>query len=1836
MSIDIEAIIREWWDAYQADPRASYDNIVSGMRKGQSTDSGYVEYEGGVRQPIVKSQRQTGSCQYFINGLSAPCSNWHSDALECSFEFEDIIDRPSGYGVGKCDMLGRRNWCTKYSPSKPDNLSEFVCVAPCMERSGLGKQMTEASGTLSFRPVFPDEIQGYNADDEGVGRCDGWGLGRGSQREEYKSIEELYEDGSICRYYRPQQMGFGAIQPHPYHGSEFPGKPYSADINTIPETLEELHDGSNADPLVLMPKRVPFVFQVYNSRALYQKCAHWKNNSPTFFVMSTEGDISVHTITLAGNVNCECTDSACDPYKTYEDTWPIGVPWMLSEVIAKYGGIICNGAKPECPCYTGKWIYCTDNNMRDGMRITADQLFELRFWAASWASKEEYEDFYMQKPGPTSNSYADETTVDIYTFTEWQTLNATESIMGGYKHSMCMPAPLNMREFTTEDYVTKTPVTYPKANTFTGTNVLGKNVAFPTLVRELEDPDYFTPDINVIYPYFTVDPWAVEICQQEELVDFCIHNFNSMIDPTISVIGQTSLERPLYIVNTSLIENSVEVVKAKEYMDNYVQASQIISRGLDIWYDYNDRIDKFLTYCEKQEKGYYASETDKDVGIFNESGIELKPNTLNEFYIICHYSDEDFTEYIFRKVKVLSVYWGALITQDSMVHTHYSPTQFNSYPSHFEPGANITGKVDITRGEVSSVVPMYYHLVRGFTANKAYYGYCINEYEATEEDVFDWTQVGNSGYVWAEIDNLELNYLWNFEIVEAYLELREKEDADGNKSVSTDVNLCGQKAELGLQIPLTQIYAPRKEIPPNAVLLKAAQPMGFFKSDWKLVIKYKYYILEQFKTNPVWPANLGEDFSGNIFRSSPFTVDHVEKETSFSISNAAGIRSKATLSVMALITDEYGRVQTAAATKMLIQGYKQGNRNVEIEYAYIADAKSYQLQPLSGFATWIGPPKAIEAGDGGVHFRRPLCGDHDCTPGNCIGPMWYPFEDCNSLAFYDLYTPAAQSYLFINEGEPEVDKMGPGAWRYGVAEEYTPWVTEGGNWAATCGASWNYFYSHAEMSNMRWAGSAYKVAVIDTSHYDLMQWAPPPFSNAGRAYIDRFLSKDFFSFVDFSGNLPSSSEEYVPMVFNFEDLNTELNCFSGNIYTGGGINYYSMLNNYTASFIEEAKSTERYRFDDIIQPILHKSCSYPDNIVRTEDGYFVIRYGFKDESHVWAWPEYWNSIDRNIESTDNKFNFLNLERPSYYFDAIDKEHQFVPNEGEYTLIFQPPQPSNEDEDTSGKYPSISINGVYPRYFNIIYDSYDSETYVEWKDESDDGEIGSSNGESIYELANNGLWLHNFNTVFDNMASAEPDVDRMVYLGYDVESQQDKFGYFNRGLIINIPINRLKFLPVEVYSAETVTVEEENDFQYIGFWLLGGEYGVAPVEINMSGFYGKSTNDDGTVNVYGRPSIRVAESEDVPVFSVDNIIPDWPTAANSEVGYLPYIDGATIPTTESYSIKFELERTPTRLTHNLQYFLIKLEVVPGNELLLSSLEVKLGKYIYAKEKIKVWERKYHVGTASLPTHNADGPDTIIYRTTDRDGKNSGQYFPMNVNSSRGFGDFGRAIIGYDNEGNTNNGYGVFVEASNLSGLSNSSLYEATSTISKLNMTECTEFYDYKEEIEDVNLGNLKAVERDAQKELFEEATALDSYNDLGFTNIIPPSIEGWFNYVGEGFNNQGPMKLKYDKIYWDNSKYPGWLNQKGDFWQPAGHYFAWSEEIMKTKCYILGPIQTVYEAEMVHHGGTEKVMDAGHAYAGWGRVAYVEAKIWANQALGTDTQSETPDLLTGARNGVMGG
>jgi hypothetical protein len=1841
--------ILEWWQEYQPHPYSDAENIESGLKK-QQTSAETVPQD---HDPAVKGSLQTAACQYWIKGLPSVCSHWKGGSMTCGFEPEEGGLFPTGYGVGGCDGLGRRHWCSEYGGGDYDpNL--YACVLPCIERSGAGKvkRVNDLTGEyIEIIPWKPSEIVGYNPDGANVGQCDGQGMGRGKDGLAQEFIENLQLYPPICKQYKPHMMGFGAVDPRPYHGTP-PSSVWKDGQTYIPRTPRQLHDGSEADPLVMMQKRLPFAFTVYNLRSQFQKCGHWDSDiGGTFFFDDYGPDPSYFSIETRHEASEYCKkaqsgDGLVLPFVTIGETTK--VPYVLWDVWSEAESVVCNGAKPECPCYTGRWTFCTDRNMQDGMRISADQIFELRFWASNWSSQDEYDRFYEAKPGITQEGFADITTADIYTFTNWDKLDATnpsESIMLGNKHHMCMPAPLHMREYDPEAYVIVDPIIYPKAGAYGGTTGTSE-AAYPTLVRELEDPDFLLPDILVIYPYSTPSPWNDYPCNQEAQLDVCFHNNNLMYDdPKIMTVGACIRNKKVWVINNSYDKNN-SYGGVFSTMETYSRAQKIPNDAYeDFCRDLEDVINSRMALGGLDIVEGFTDE----YGFFKLDYLILANNTLNDLYIICEWETGDFPSYVYRHRKVQTTYFGALISQDTFAHAYEGNVWTNPVPDYFSPSGPIDGEVGAVGGEVGAVFSCYSLYKHGIMQDVAYYAYCINRHTELSLEIDEWVQIGTTGYIWAEVPDIDISYLWDFKVTQALISAKPTEEYDEitNPNPTYRASLCGFEGDghndASLFLEVVEIdESIRKTFPPSALILKSPDgPRDFFNKDWSLKLSYYYEKLEpELGEDPVFPTGPLTSYSLNRFTHSPYNVEWGAGSSSFSIPAIGGIGKTATAAVMAYVVDPIeGRVQAAAATKMLLQGHRHTCRSVDIFYRYKGDGQAFDLEPAHGFFTWRGSPGVAESSKAGViHARKAKCGDHECNPANCIGPMWFPFNSCTATDFYNVHNGAGQCTMPITEGKDHLKVMGFAAWRYCMAEEYKGWVTEGGNWASACGSAFYFHYSHALPGTMQFTGPAKRKGKVDAFFYSLMQWTLPPFGNTGRAMVERYIIRDFASFYDLSQGAPKPKLEYMPMVLDREDMMSELDCFknpgmSSHPNLSEPFSHRSMLSNMLANYIKEEMVQGRFRFEDIVEPEYHGDCMYPWPVLEGGGGSSrVIRYKFKNDLLAWIWPEYWKRLERNIDAS-GRFNWLTIERPEYYYDSNKARFRLITDEGPHIVMFKPPETqdeSDEAEDTpedegAGTYGAVSLDGAHWRYFEMVYDDYD-DSQVDWMDESVVGDVGGSGGDgeegeegeeegSIYETANNGKdlngvggdndiqWIHDYDTIFDASASAKIDDNRKVLIGDGLN------GYFNRGLVFRIPKSQLGTLPIEEtsYGAGELI---EGDFSFgqlttetVTFQWEAPEGSFTKIEI--TGGWGTTGNvSENSIDLISQTGVEFGESfDEIGEEEVSLPFPGSIYAQSARSGRLvsPLSD-----TFEAYSLNIKLVRTPQRMIKKPTYCQLKLFPAGGESIEIDSIEVWTGKYIAAEESIIVWEQKFLASTLELDPEvaNADGTDTKQYRDRDRGRKNAGQYLPVEDET-------------------------LWAQGGN--------------SISKMAMSGATKFYGIGEdESIEVSRGNLKTVERDEQKFLYEETSGLDDYDSLTFQGHLPPDVSYFLSKVLGGYASAGNINpsgctLTHMKIPWENNYHQNRLNQEGDFFVPGGHYFKWSDRFFRTRCYIFGPVETVYSTVWMHHlhgGGAEQTPTAGESYAGWVRIAYYEGRLAQMFSLGQSEVGQPTDGLTGAKNATV--
>jgi hypothetical protein len=171
---------------------------------------------------------------------------------------------------------------------------------------------------------------------------------------------------------------------------------------------------------------------------------------------------------------------------------------------------------------------------------------------------------------------------------------------------------------------------------------------------------------------------------------------------------------------------------------------------------------------------------------------------------------------------------------------------------------------------------------------------------------------------------------------------------------------------------------------------------------------------------------------------------------------------------------------------------------------------------------------------------------------------------------------------------------------------------------------------------------------------------------------------------------------------------------------------------------------------------------------------------------------------------------------------------------------------------------------------------------------------------------------------------------------------------------------------------------------------------------------------------------------------------------------------------------------------------------------------------------------------------------------------------------------------------------------------------------------------------ITYDNIKNIEVEEQAKLYEEAFDKDDFDTLEFSGIVPPTVQDYLESIQAVIAVPAGMVLTHKKLEWMETEIANDLRQEGNFFQPGGHYFAWSDFKVRTRCYIYGPVQDLFEVRWVHwkHGGDERTLDAGESYAGWGRLEYYEGRLWQMGLLDiTNPNPAQTDLLTGAKNGV---
>ena len=1767
---------KTYYDTHQADERSVFEDIEAGMRI----------------DPIQ-------ACQYFIKGLAGLCTHWDDIENLCKYvetiaEDQGIetseVSPPSGYNGGKCNYLGRRHSCNKYECKITTNedtgqeecnedLDKYWCIAPNMFLSGLAHRTDAGTGAPSLTPIAKSEIPGYCE-----GRCDEQGRGTGCEG----------TPGStpiICNYYRPFQMGFGADEPHQLTYK------YVNGVKVITEKdIQDAYDAAG-DPL---GSRLPFSFKLYNMRAYMQKCAYWDSSYGSRFKIDTTAPgvnikLDIDTTPLE---MCTSTEAAAQPYVTYATEAPGGITaWLLKDVWSEKNTVICNGAKPECPCYTGKWNYVTDEKMLEGMRITALQALELRFWTSDWGSATEYERFFKTE----MPNFQDPARSDIYTYTSMiRGATPADSIMKGNRYTMCVPATINEREFST-DYVTIKPHTYPKLGKDPGTTVPKKEqVYYPNLIRDPDVASSYIRPLNVVYPYYSTIPFPDRCVDRK--TPLCVKRGCLIENDSITVIGSTVRRSEVYVLNTFMFTDEMytHISELANNWNVYTISDTRKSTGSNDLYDgfsareqFFMRIPDFIDECKRNNSDFVVEGAADDDGVFNLGPIPIIYQQKNMITIFVKFSDGTWD---FRHRPVWLQWYGGAVVQKSFTNEPESGG-LDGLPNYFE-GSDITGSmvafsappyIETDPSLVCStgeLIPFgasyesynsYMELIRG-------YGYCIKKITVADQFIETWGRIGNAGLVWVDIiEDLNINHIFEWDIDTATMVFAEPETSDDEEIEA--IPTCRDSNEVEMEVQAVETFVSGNlSIPPTARILKpkdTTKKFGFFNSDAVLKVTYWYKTFSNTDSVGVNEEITYPNFEGDMTSFIPYGYTFEQNGSEFSISNLRWD----TVALMGYFNDEQGRLISCVATKMLVQVVTVDCRNVDIRYNYSAPAIGYRLMPetsMSSLAVVREAPIQMEISPFGY---QPPCGDHE-------GPwVWFPFNSCGESDFYQEYAGGA----FCTAVFPDTprDDM-----RLCVPSLYKAWVSAGSASAyADCVLSFHYRYGEGKQpSECLWAGAGRIVYYVNLLTYIVESWTFPPFGNKGREFVERYLSSDYHHHLTYKGVLsPSPTTKYVPIVPDNSDFYFSFNVFDQEGATGlDPFSYVSQINFFKSDLInEKIQSDDRLDWDGVFNERVMTQTTYPQPLIVVGTTQKAVHYNFIDAETTWAWRELW----KGIEIVDEKqLYFVRYEKPDYKYGVEKDEHRYICDENEYTIYYKAPVIEAHELLT---YPSLKLgdNGK-ERWFEIRYDSYNSD-YIDWNDE-DSGGVGGSgddDGEgqgNIYERTSGSEWNHDVNILFNNNA-----VDKTTEAedaGRKIQVSDDTY-YYNRGIIANIKKDALIHLPygedevmedIEITTSETSPdyIEESEVVKLLVPNDIDRVWYDESFSVTYDDIYDVSEEGGciSKVEIVGKWGVYTPNQPEsvgglsVFIYEIKEILGDndeshfvEKTGNKRVVRYPICKPGITIRRisaegeeilSESSEVEYDVKLYPKlgyagfKLEFSLEVNVDRMFYKPDTSLIIdfncvenqfiflgeTSITLYIARYTETNDKIDVYERKYVRSKGSnFGSVNINGPAQLgeVSKPLQRElqDDNSGSYFGVSPHMDYGY-------------------KGIIQARDKLRG-----------------------FYGLEQKTEnealDIEMTTLTTIESTEQMLLYESAIQQDHDGDTwNYSLICPPALTEFLrNYEipGTALIN-GSVKFVSKKYKWQDhylSKTYEDLEGKS-FWQPLGHVFKWGDKVVKMRCYEFVP------------------------------------------------------------------
>ena len=1227
-----------------------------------------------------------------------------------------------------------------------------------------------------------DDITGYNDGD-----CDGSGT------------------DTTCAGYSPYHMAFSKLQP----------------------TSDESIDDTGFSTIDEIGYRLPMNYEVYNKRAKLGRCYWWKDETTDFYIDNDPSSLS-YGMVMTYISKCTNPDEVTFKYRQYnfdEDTGTINPP--------------CNGANPSCPRYTSNvcWQYCIDEKMRQGNRVLAEQILELRY--------------YIKKDKWTESLY-EKSFKDPYIFAGTKAWK--ESLYQEEDKYLIVAARTYISDFEVFD------IDYNESLLTDGTSDSTYKKEYPTLVRDLNNFT-LTPIIRNTFDENSDGKFVFEVPKLQ-------HKYIKIVGD-VFYYGSTSygvnLSDPdLYFLPRELLYFD----SMSEIENNYIAAGA--SDGYTSFYNNLEcLLENLIHYCPDKvaeseitgENSFYMDvETffgnndifvfDKGSGVWEYDKISVKKNLCNGVVGQTSFSVDNSG----GTISYLASYENSF---SGFVNKSGEAT-FCFFPFMSEDGGAQVDYIynDGVRKRLNS---NYSSLSDIDTYEMCYKLYKVKVFDRLSLDQENFRLFGNAGWVLVTIPdgNILSNVIKPWEV-------------SGDITI-TVVDALNVSHSIKMEVVDRESNVEKLEV--NQIIIKPED-----------VEDFRQPCSAKLNIGPIYNYEKSsfEDYEGSesreLVRESFLDDDDVidyRVVTELKEENGQYTLTKfgtETLMISVVFKGSSGRPKGQIKTKILTWVRQPYCRDVEIYYKWYAEYQKCVLLPemrcygTTGLRCEIGLNKITMV---------PPCGDHDLSLWSGKGSMWYPYEECDSVARWNIVGNLTEWDINIMDCFWEGVDPPHGSWDMRMLgpdqEEARTCGTHAQLWACTC--DWSFCNYNKVTENIFCGTGMYRGGIDGDDYYRCIRndGDAPKFGNVIRDFLRSFRSIDNIDYYYFDGRSFYRNRKWVPMpeFYTTVDVTSDTSeypflLYSSNDFYDDGGSFIHPMGLLLASYniegvdIEEelykddsGLETLRHRFDDVFET--HSTVAgiyypYPKDLyckmvggdLKPVMSWYTYKDfpgdgGGADKSIQWAWQEIWVDLERSKDLFNNittlecsssddsilccpeididdsgelhgpyffqdevvygKHCFIEVEYPDYRYDVELKEHRLVCDEGDHVIKLIPPDFSANDDGDINVFFEIQLDSGPSRLFDINgeWDPDDSHEYYD-----------------LYTTCTNSPWVETvtlFGTGYTSSSEEDAESDGRMILTYDSIGEEVK-EYYQRGLDVALVPSKLVYLPLntELLSSENYEVK----------------------------------------------------------------------------------------------------------------------------------------------------------------------------------------------------------------------------------------------------------------------------------------------------------------------------------------------------------------------------------------------------------------------------------------------